>query len=134
MAEVLTSRTLSISIHGDPKKVYEFVSNGANLPRWATAFCKSVKPSKDGWLVDTPQGPMTIRLSGQNPFGVVDHDVIPASGAAVRVPMRVVPNGSGTEVLFTLFRTPEMSDERYAEDLRLVQQDLNTLKRVLESR
>lgn len=132
MAKALTSRTLSVSINCDPKAVYVFVSNGANLPRWATAFCKSAKPSKDGWLVDTPQGSVTIRLAGKNAFGIVDHDVIPASGPAVHVPMRIVPNGSGAEVLFTLVRTPEMSDARFAEDLRLVEQDLATLKRVME--
>ncbi|TXT25971.1 MAG: hypothetical protein FD131_4430 [Rhodocyclaceae bacterium] len=132
MAGVHAARTLSVSIRCDPKAVCAFVSDGANLPRWATAFCQSATPAKDGWLVETPQGPVTIRLAGQNPFGVVDHDVVPASGPAVHVPMRIVPNGSGSEVLFTLFRTPEMSDERFAEDLRLVEQDLATLKRVLE--
>jgi len=130
---MLTSKTLSVSISCDPTTVYAFVSNGANLPRWATAFCKSVKPSKHDWLVETPQGPVTIRLAARNAFGVVDHDVIPASGLAVHVPMRIVPNGSGSEVLFTLFQMPEMSGQRFAEDVRLVQQDLATLKRVLET-
>ena len=130
---MLTSRTLTVSIHRDPQEVYAFVSNGANLPRWATAFCKSATPSKDGWLVETPQGPVTIRLAGKNAFGIVDHDVIPPAGPPIHVPMRIVPNGSGAEVLFTLFQTPEMSDERFADDLRLVEQDLQTLKQVMEA-
>ncbi len=130
---VLMSRTLTVSIGVAPQKVYDFVSSGANLPKWAPAFCLSAKQSKDGWLVETPQGPVTIRLAPKNSFGVVDHDVIPAQGSAVHVPMRVIPNGSGTEVLFTLLKTPEMSDERFNEDMRLVQQDLATLKKVLET-
>jgi hypothetical protein len=83
--------------------------------------------------VETPQGPVTIRVVGKNAFGIVDHDVIPSEGPAVYVPMRIVLNGSGAEVLFTLFQTPEMSQERFAEDLRLVQQDLMTLKQVMEA-
>jgi len=130
---MLTSRTLSVSIDRDPQQVYAFVSDGANLPRWATAFCKSVTPSKDGWLVETPQGPLTIRLAGKNAFGIVDHDVIPPGSPPIHVPMRIVPNGSGAEVLFTLFQTPDMSAERFADDLRMVEQDLTTLKQVMES-
>ena len=127
------SRTLNVSIGVAPQKVYDFVSNGANLPKWAPAFCLSAKQAKDGWLVETPQGPVTIRLAPKNSLGVVDHDVIPAKGPAVHVPMRVIPNGFGTEVLFTLLKTPEMSDDRFKEDMRLVQQDQATLKKVLET-
>jgi hypothetical protein len=46
--------------------------------------------------------------------------------------MRVLSNGSGSEVLFTLFRLPDMSDEKYAEDMRLVDRDLRALKDLLE--
>jgi hypothetical protein len=46
--------------------------------------------------------------------------------------MRVVPNASGSEVLLTLFRLPEMSAEQYAKDMEWVEQDLATLKQVLE--
>jgi hypothetical protein len=46
--------------------------------------------------------------------------------------MRVLANGSGSEVLFTLFRLPDMSDEQYAEDMQLVEHDLRALKDLLE--
>lgn len=46
--------------------------------------------------------------------------------------MRVLSNGVGSEVLFTLFRLPDMSDEKYAEDMRMVERDLRTLKDLLE--
>lgn len=46
--------------------------------------------------------------------------------------MRVVANGSGSQVMFTLFQLPDMSVERYATDLGMVRSDLATLKGVLE--
>jgi hypothetical protein len=46
--------------------------------------------------------------------------------------MRVVPNGSGSEVLFTVFQPGDMSDEKYAEDIRWVEQDLHHLKSIME--
>ncbi len=128
----LNSRTLSVAIGADPSTVYAFVANLENLPKWAMAFCRSIKRSDGAWIAQTPQGPVTIRIASRNELGVLDHYVSPAPGMEVYVPMRVVPSGSGSEVLFTLFRRHEMTDAQYAEDQRLVEQDLATLKRVLE--
>ena len=126
------SRTLSIAIARPLAEVYEFVSNPANLPRWATASCKSVRQERGDWIMETPQGPVKIRFVAKNDLGVLDHVVEPAPGVAIYVPMRVVANGNGSEVLFTLFRTPDMTDEKLAEDVAMVERDLGTLKRVLE--
>jgi len=129
---VFESRILSITIACLPRKVYEFVSNPENLSRWAAGLGKSVRRSGAGWIVDTPQGPAQIRFAEKNDFGVLDHYVKLSSGTEVYVPMRVVPNGSGSEVIFTLFKTPEMSDKQFAEDAGMVGRDLRTLKSVLE--
>ncbi|MGH8769947.1 MAG: hypothetical protein ACREV2_02020 [Burkholderiales bacterium] len=48
-------------------------------------------------------------------------------------PMRVVPNGSGSEVMFTLFQLPDMPDEKFVTDAGWVERDLMMLKKVLES-
>ncbi len=132
MAALLKSRTLSVAINCDPGRVYEFVSKPENLPKWAKMFCRSIKKSNGGWIVETPQGPVKVRFTRKNEFGILDHYVNPAPGVEVFVPMRVVPNGSGSEVIFTLFQLAGMSDEKCAEDIRWVEQDLKTLKRILE--
>ena len=132
MATVFESRILSIVIVCPPRKVYEFVSNPENLPRWAAGLCKSVRKSDADWIAETPQGVIKIRFAEKNDFGVLDHYVKLESGIEVYVPMRVVPNGSGSEVIFTLFRTPDMSDKQFAEDAGMVERDLKTLKGVLE--
>lgn len=132
MASTLESRTLNVTIACPPRKVYEFVSNPENLPRWAAGLCKSVRKSDSGWIAETPQGPMQIRFVGKNDLGVLDHYVKPVSGAEVYVPMRVVPNGSGSEVIFILFKTPDMSDKQFAEDVGMVERDFQVLKSVLE--
>jgi hypothetical protein len=43
----------------------------------------------------------------------------------------VVPNGSGSEVLFPLFQMPDITDEMFVEDAGMVERDLQTLKNVL---
>ena len=134
MVALLKSRTLSVAINCDRKKVYEFVSNPENLPKWAKMFCRSIKKSNGGWIVETPQGPVKVRFTRKNEFGILDHYVNPAPGVEVFVPMRVVPNGSGSEVIFTLFQLAGMSDEKCAEDIGWVEQDLRTLKGIMERR
>ena len=124
--------TLSVSIEADAQKVYAFASNGANLSLWASTFCLSVEPDGEDWRIETPQGTMTMRLAKPNIFGVLDHIVQPPDAEPIYVPMRVVPNGDGCDVLFTLFKLPSMSEERYEADLAFVRQDLQRLKTIME--
>ena len=129
----MKSKTLTISINCNPKRVYELVSNLENMPKWTKTFCRSIKKSNGEWIIETPQGPVKIKIAPKNDFGILDHTVIPAPGVEVFVPMRVVPNGQGSEVIFTLFQQPGMSDENFAKDQGMVKQDLATLKQVMES-
>ena len=52
-------------------------------------------------------------------------------GQTFNNPMRVVPNGAGSLVTFTLFRQEGMSDADFARDVGMVESDLQALKRVL---
>jgi len=132
MAAMSVSRTLSVSIGRHPCKVYEFVSDPENLPKWAKGLGESVKKQGTDWIVDTPQGQMKFNFVEKNIFGVLDHYVTTSSGMEIYVPLRVLANGTGSEIIFTLFRLPDMTDEKYAEDMKLVEQDLQTLKDLLE--
>jgi len=132
MASVLRSKTVSVSIESPPRRVYEFVANPENLPKWATTFCRSVRKSGGEWIVETPDGPMGMRFVGRNDFGVLDHYVTVKPGIEILNPMRVVPNGSGSEIIFTSFQLPGMSNERFAEDAGFVERDLGALKKALE--
>ena len=62
---------------------------------------------------------------------MLDHVVTLPDGQTFNNPMRVVPNGAGSLVTFTLFRQEGMSDADFARDVGMVESDLQTLKRVL---
>ena len=128
----MKSKTLSVSIAASPSGVYAFASNPENLPKWARGFAKSVTPSKGGWSVETSDGSVALRFDDRNAFGVLDHVVTLPQGLEFHNPMRVIANGSGSEVLFTLFQTANLSDKQFADDAKLVKNDLCTLKRLLE--
>ena len=121
-----------MSIARPPAEVYAYVVDAMNLAAWAHAFCRSVRRDGAEWIVDTPDGPVRLRFVTWNQWGVLDHVVTLASGEKIVNPMRVIPNGAGTEVLFTVFQRAGMSDARFYEDASLVHRDLHTLKQVLE--
>jgi hypothetical protein len=58
----------------------------------------------------------------------MDHTVSSGDGTAIYVPLRVVRNGDGAEVLLTLFRVPGMTDDKFAADEDWVRRDLLALK------
>ena len=132
--ELSKSTSLTVSINRDPRTVYEFVSNLENLPKWASKAFQSIKQVKGEWIAETPQGAANVVLAQRNDFGVLDHYVSLASlGIEVYVPMRVVKNGiNGSEVVFTLFYASNISEEKFAQDMKMVEQDLKNLKNIME--
>jgi hypothetical protein len=46
--------------------------------------------------------------------------------------MRVIENGDGSEVMLTVFQTPEMTEEVFDEDIKMVEKDLNQIKTIIE--
>lgn len=128
---IYPSMNISVQIAREPAAVYEYVADLNNLPNWAATFCKSIRKEGDGWLMETSLGTMAIRLTPNNSLGVLDHYLTPPDGETIYVPVRVVANGSGSEVIFTLFRLPGVSEADYGADAAMVRQDLNTLKELL---
>ena len=133
MATMYQSRNLSVQIGRNPRDVYNFTSVPENFPRWASGLGKSLKRKNGEWIAETPQGPIKVRFTERNEFGILDHYVIPESGVEIYIPMRVIPNGSGSELIFTLFRLSDVSDEKFAEDAEWVMRDLAALKNLLEA-
>ncbi len=126
------SRTITVRIDRPFDEVYEFLVDPANWNQWAFGLGKNIRRSQDGWIADSGGGIARVEFTARNSFGVVDHTVIRPSGQRVYVPMRLIANGSGCELLFTLFRESDMSDARFGSDAAFVERDLNGLKRLLE--
>ena len=70
---------------------------------------RSVNQLNNEWIAETPQGPAKVSLTERNEFGILDHYVKTSFGVDVFVPMRIVQNGNGSKVIFTVFQTTDMS-------------------------
>jgi hypothetical protein len=125
-------RHVTVSIRRSPRAVYDFVSNGAQLPRWASGLGDRIQASGKDWLADGPLGRIRIRFAAHNDFGILDHDVLLPSGDTVHKPLRVVSNGAGSELTFTLFRLAGVDERTFARDAATVESDLRRLKELLE--
>lgn len=129
---LLEVRHISVSIQRAPQDVYRFASNVENLPQWATGLGRTIRNVDGDWIAESPMGPVKVRFVERNDLGVLDHSVILESGETIGNPLRVVPNGTGSEVIFSLFRRPGASDQQFVEDATWVAKDLGILKRLLE--
>ena len=127
------AHTVSVGIAVEPGTVYAYASDPANLPTWAPGFVKSIEKQGARWIAQTSLGQVAFRFAPPNDLGVLDHDV-DLSNTSFHNPMRVIPNGTGSEVLFTLLQLQGVSDEQFQRDMDTVRADLNKLRTVLEHR
>jgi len=129
----LQSRTLSVSIDAPAVAVYLFASDPLNMPKWAAGLGSSISKIDGRWMVETPSGVVTVEFAPTNNLGVLDHTVTLGDGTRIYMPMRVIANGEGAELVLTLYRQAGMSDAQFERDAGLVQKDLVTLKRRVEA-
>ncbi len=126
------SQHVATSIDRPADDVYAFVSDPRNLPRWAAGLAeRDVEQVGDEWVVDAPMGRVRVAFVPANPFGVADHVVTLPSGERVTNPLRIIPNGDGCDVVFTLHRRPAMTAGEFAADGAAVTADLQRLRELL---
>ncbi|HET6484266.1 MAG TPA: SRPBCC family protein [Actinoplanes sp.] len=113
--------------------VYAYVSDPSNLTTWAPGLGSSVEQVDGDWYVlSAALGRVRVEFAPRNGFGVLDHVVTLESGERFLNPVRVVPYGEGSEIVFSVRRPPGTSDEDFTRDRGSVTADLARLKEILE--
>jgi hypothetical protein len=125
-------RHVSVSINRSWNDVYDFVSNGDNFGQWASGLGQQFRRAGNEWVAKGPLGTVKVRIVKRNQFGVADHDVVLETGVTVHNPIRVIPNGTGSTVTFTLLRVAGVSEQKFNDDAKAVEKDLLLLKATLE--
>ncbi|UDQ80440.1 polyketide cyclase [Erwinia rhapontici] len=129
---MLSSHTLSLAIHRNWVDLYETIWKPEFFPKWASGLSQGpLEPDGNGWKGRGPQGPVKVRFTEHNPFCIMDHYIDSGYSKEIFVPMRIVANEEGSQVLITVFRQPLLSDEKFAQELEWVKRDLQALHKLL---
>ncbi|WP_328292006.1 SRPBCC family protein [Kineococcus sp. NBC_00420] len=128
------SRHLSVHVDRPVEQVYAFIADPTNIPNWAPGLGSSVVEEDGQWYVEQAEGRARVTFAPTNEFGVLDHHVVTPAGVTVYMPVRVLADGDGCEVVFTVRRVPGMSDDEFERDLGAVSADLELLRDVIQGR
>lgn len=129
----MPARIIHRTIQRDWRAVYAFAAKPENMPLWASGLASGLTRDGDDWIADGgPIGIVRVRFAPQNDFGVIDHTVTLPSGIKVENALRIVPNGDGAEVMFTLLRQAYMDDVAFEQDAAHVARDIDALARLME--
>lgn len=131
--KTMPARIIHRTIQRDWRAVYAFAAKPENMPLWASGLASGLTRDGDDWIADGgPIGVVRVRFAPQNDFGVIDHTVTLPSGIKVENTLRIVPNGDGAEVMFTLLRQAYMDDMAFEQDAAHVARDIDALARLME--
>ena len=92
-------------------KVFAFLSDIDNLPKWSTKFVKKIIPIDGKYKAVTPIGEVFIRLDTNEKAGLIDIYAGPVEDNMTPAYLRVIslPDGS-TAIMFTFFQYASTSD------------------------
>ncbi len=130
----MNAHTQTVTIQASPKVVFDFIADIENLPKWAVVFCQGLRREGSRWIVTTPGGELTMRYVTEPRSWSVDMYSSPAGGPEDAAYSRVIPNGAGSEYVFTFFQTPDISDEDFARQGAALKQELGGLAKMIEGR
>jgi hypothetical protein len=124
-----------IEIAMSPERVFEFVRDPRNLPRWARAFRAADERTA---RLETPEGTVEIELrtAAIAGSGTVDWELVFPDGSVGLAQSRVTPTSRGTCIYSFVLHAPPVPLERIegalAQQIETLRHELATLKQVME--
>lgn len=91
------------------------------------------KIDTDGWWSFTgPHGKAKLKFNENKSLGILDHQYIDAE-SKWDVPMRVVSNGDYSEIMITLNKPDELTDEQFDQRMTEIGEMVVSMKNIIES-
>ena len=91
------------------------------------------KINDEGWWSFTgPHGKSKLKFNENKSLGILDHKYVDEE-SVWDVPMRVVSNGDYSEILITLNKPDELSDEQFNKRVEEIGELVNNMKQIIES-
>ena len=124
---MIRSRTISINVK---KKTGDAFDAILQVP---PKMMPDAKMNDDGWWSFTgPHGKSRLKFDENKSLGILDHQYVDEE-SSWNVPMRVVPSGDSSEVVITLNKPDELTDEQFNQRISEIDEMFNTMKNIIES-
>jgi len=121
------SRTITFSVNRKTGEVFDAI---LNIP--PKMFPDAVKNNDGWWMFQGPHGEAKLKFRENAELGILDH-VFEDSDGKWDVPMRVVSNGEFSEVVITLFKPPNFTDELFEERTKEIEGIMQKMKEAIEN-
>jgi len=124
---MIRSRTISINVK---KKTGDAFDAILQVP---PKMMPDAKMNDDGWWSFTgPHGQSRLKFDENKSQGILDHQYIDEE-SSWNVPMRVISSGDSSEVVITLNKPDELTDEQFDQRISEISEMFNTMKNIIES-
>jgi hypothetical protein len=125
------AHTRSIAVATPPEALVDLLADGDRLPEWAPDFAPEVRAEGDHhWLVGSGDGQFRIRIRSSADLGTVD--ILSTEDERTGAFGRVIPNGDGSEFLFTLLFPPDTDGKAIAAQMEVVEGELGRVRTLAE--
>ena len=130
----MTSRTVTAVLPAPKERVFGYLADVENLPRWATDFARELKVVDGRHKVVNGLGEFFFEIRADAASGVIDMLAGPTDDALALFPTRVVALGDDTSAYtFTMFQQPGMPDDLFESQYRSLLREFENIEREFAS-
>jgi hypothetical protein len=126
----MSSRTVTALLEAPKEQVFDYLSQIANLPKWASEFARELKHEDGKATVVNGLGEFYVSIDADPDSGVIDMYAGPTESELALFPTRVValPAG-GSAFSFTMFQGAEMPDELFEAQYQSLLREFENIER-----
>lgn len=131
----MESATATVVLPAPGREVFDYLSRIESVPEWATEFVQAfdIRGPREA-RARTAMGEVTFRLNPDPDTGVIDIHVGPDEERMALFPTRVVSLDEGRSAyVFTMFRAPDQTEERFRAEYVSLRRELDGLARRFSS-
>jgi len=129
----MSTHTQTSQFKSNPEKLFAFISNIENLPKWATAYVISMRKVDDDYIVTTPKGDMYQEIKSDIKTGVIDLYGGPSKDQMWVWPARVTSDNMGGSILaFSCIQMPNQSDEEFGMQCAALEEEFSNIRKLVD--
>jgi hypothetical protein len=126
----MQTRTVTAVLEAPKDRIFRYLSQVENLPRWATEFARELRYEDGKAKVVNGLGEFFFSIDADPRTGVIDMYTGPTEEEFSVFPTRVVELPEGRSAYsFTMFQTPGMPDELFDSQYQALLREFDNIRR-----